>query len=73
MSRPTVDQASKQNFVVNIQDSEFGKLVVWWHERDKSWGKVLGQFCGKFWYLRDFVAANKKQTIIKLCTGLWVE
>ena len=34
MSRPTVDQASKQNFVVNIQDSEFGKLVVWWCERD---------------------------------------
>ena len=34
MSCPTVDQASKQNFVVNIQDSEFGKLVVWWRERD---------------------------------------
>ena len=34
MSRPTVDQASKQNFVVNIQDSEFGKLVVRWRERD---------------------------------------
>ena len=31
MSRPTVDQASKQN----IQDSEFGKLVVRWRERDK--------------------------------------
>jgi hypothetical protein len=28
VSRPTVDQANKQNFVVNIQDSEFGKLVV---------------------------------------------
>ena len=25
---PIFDQASKQNFVVNIQDSEFGKLVV---------------------------------------------
>ena len=36
MSRPTVDQANKQNFVVNIQDSEFGKLVVQWRERD-SW------------------------------------
>ena len=34
MSRPTVDQASKQNLVVNIQDSEFGKLVVQWCERD---------------------------------------
>ena len=34
MSCPTVDQASKQNFVVNIQDSEFGKLVVRWRERD---------------------------------------
>ena len=31
---PTFDQASKQNFVVNIQDSEFGKLVVRWRERD---------------------------------------
>ena len=37
MSRPTVDQASKQNFVVNIQDSEFGKLVVRWRERDTGW------------------------------------
>ena len=34
MSRSTFDQASKQNFVVNIQDSEFGKLVVRWRERD---------------------------------------
>ena len=34
MSRPTVDQASKQNLVVNIQDSEFGKLVVRWREQD---------------------------------------
>ena len=34
MSCPTIDQASKQNFVVNIQDSEFGKLVVRWGERD---------------------------------------
>ena len=34
MSHPTVDQASKQNFVVNIQDSEFRKLVVRRHERD---------------------------------------
>ena len=34
MSRPTVDQASKQNFVVNIQDSEFGKLVVRRREQD---------------------------------------
>ena len=34
MSRPTVDQASKQNFVVNIQDLECGKLVVRWRERD---------------------------------------
>ena len=34
MSPPTVDQASKQNFVVNIQDSDFGKLVVQWRERD---------------------------------------
>ena len=34
MSRPTVDQASKQNFVVNIQDLEFGKLVVRWREQD---------------------------------------
>ena len=43
MSRPTVDQESKQNFVVNIQDSEFGKLVVRWAEQDKraqiSWKK----------------------------------
>ena len=36
MSRPTVDQASKQNFVVNIQYSEFGKLVVRWREQDKQ-------------------------------------
>ena len=36
MSRPTVDQASKQNFVVNIQDSEFGKLVVRWREQDNG-------------------------------------
>ena len=36
MSRPTVDQASKQNFVVNIQNSEFGKLVVQWRERDND-------------------------------------
>ena len=36
MSRPTVDQASKQNFVVNIRDSEFGKLVVGWAEQDIS-------------------------------------
>ena len=36
MSHPTVDQASKQNLVVNIQDSEFGKLVVSWRERDKN-------------------------------------
>ena len=34
MSCPTVHQASKQNFVVNIQDIKFGKLVVWWRERD---------------------------------------
>ena len=34
MSRPTIDQASKQNFDANIQDSEFGKLVVGWRERD---------------------------------------
>ena len=43
MSRPTVDQASKQNYVVNIQDSEFGKLVVRWRERDicqNIWGFV---------------------------------
>ena len=32
VSRPTDDQASKQNFVVNIQDSEFGKFVVPWCE-----------------------------------------
>ena len=37
MSNPTVDKASKQNFVVNIQDSEFGKLVVRWGEQDKMW------------------------------------
>ena len=36
MSRPTVDQARKQNFVVNIQDSEFGKLVARSRERDKK-------------------------------------
>ena len=35
MSRPTVDQVSEQK-VVNIQDSEFGKLVVWWREQDKN-------------------------------------
>ena len=34
MSPPTVDQTNKQNFDVNIQDSEFGKLVVQWRERD---------------------------------------
>jgi hypothetical protein len=28
VSRPTVDEASKQNFCVNIQDSESGTLVV---------------------------------------------
>ena len=33
MSCPTVDQASKQNFVVS-KYSEFGKLVVRWRERD---------------------------------------
>ena len=32
MSRPTVDQASKQN----IGDSEFGNLVVRWCEQDKN-------------------------------------
>ena len=36
MSCPTVDQANKQSFVVNIGDSEVGKLVVWWRERDKN-------------------------------------
>ena len=36
MSCPAVDQASKQNFVVNIQGSEFGKLVVRWHDQDKQ-------------------------------------
>ena len=35
MSHLAVDQASKQNLVVDIQDSEFGKLVVRWRERDK--------------------------------------
>ena len=35
VSCPSFDQASKQNFVVNIQDSEFGKLVVRWREQDK--------------------------------------
>ena len=30
----TDDQASKQNLVVNIQDSEFEKLVVRWGEQD---------------------------------------
>ena len=34
MSRPINDQESKQNFVINIQDSEFGKLVVRWREQD---------------------------------------
>ena len=34
MSCPSVDQASKQNFIVNIQHSELGKLVVRWRERD---------------------------------------
>ena len=45
---PTFDQAKnkiKENFVVNIGDSEFGNLVVRWRERDighqifhKNWG-----------------------------------
>ena len=32
----TFDQANnkKQNFVLNIGDSEFGNLVAWWHEQD---------------------------------------
>ena len=34
MPCPTVDQASKQNLDVNIQDSEFGKMVVRWREQD---------------------------------------
>ena len=33
MSRPTVDQASKQN----IGDSEFGNLVVRWREQDNTY------------------------------------
>ena len=37
MSLPAIDQANKQNFVVNIQDSEFGKLVVRWRERDNTY------------------------------------
>ena len=34
---PIFDQAKDKinNFVVNIGDSEFGNLVVWWREQDK--------------------------------------
>ena len=47
--RPTDDQASKQNFVVNIQDSEFGKLVVWWREQD-----IYGMLKNKLQGHKDF-------------------
>ena len=43
---PTFDQTKnkipKQNFVVNIGDSEFGNLVVWWREQDNRYiGKLM--------------------------------
>ena len=46
MSCPTVDQANKQNFVVNIGDSEFVNLVVRCREQDKNYllGKERGPY-----------------------------
>ena len=38
ISKKDLRVISKQNFVVNIGDSEFGNLVVWWREQDINRG-----------------------------------
>ena len=43
MSRPSADQANKQNFIVNIQDWEFGNLVVRWREQDTRYETYLAK------------------------------